>query len=92
MKVAYQKATSKEEAYKLACDQITEEYIEKFKVHAEIHYNEIVGEIKATGKGFTLTLSFGESDVGVDLDVSFMLRPLKGKVLETIENKIKKTV
>ena len=92
MRISYQKAQNKEEAYKLACDQITEEYIEKFKVHAEIHYNESAGEIKATGKGFTLTLDFGDSDVGVNLDLSFMLKPLKGKVLETIENKIKKTV
>ena len=92
MKIAYQKAENKTEAYRLACEQITEEYIEKFKVHADIHYNESNGEIKATGKGFTLTLCFEEKDVAVDLDLSFMLKPLKKKILETIENKIKRTV
>ena len=92
MKIEYVKADSKEQAYELATAQITDEYIAKFNVKAEVTYNKDSGEIEAKGKGFTLTLSFAESAVTVDLKLSFLLKPLKGKVMGTIETKIKKTV
>ena len=92
MKVKFSKAKSSTEAYKLACAEITEDYIDKFKVKADIHYNEEEAIIKATGKGFTLVLSFSETEAEVKLDLSFLLKPLKNKVLDTIEHKLKKTV
>ena len=92
MKIDYIKASSKDEAYELATAQITDEYIAKFNVKADVTYKKETGEIEAKGKGFTLTLNFNDSSVNVDLKLSFLLKPLKGKVMGTIENKIKKTV
>mgnify|MGYP005645454031 CR=1 FL=1 len=92
MKIDYIKAESKDHAYELATAQITDEYIAKFKVKAEVNYNKDAGKIEAKGKGFTLTLSFDDSAVTVELKLSFLLKPLKGKVMGTIEKKIKKTV
>lgn len=91
LSVNYSIAQSADEAYELAKAQITPEYVAKFNVPADITYpgNHT---INAKGKGFELTLKFEEDRCLVDLDLSFLLKPVKGKVLETVENKLKKTV
>jgi hypothetical protein len=92
MKINYEKANSQIEAFDLAIAQITDEYIAKFNVKADVTYNKEDGTIEAQGKGFTLTLSFDDNSVTVGLKLSFLLKPLRGKVMGTIENKIRKTV
>ncbi len=92
MKVPYQKAKNASEAYALASEQITDEYIEKFKVSTELKYDDANKKITATGKGFTLQLDFGESACDVNLELGFLFKPLRGKIMETIERKIKKHV
>ena len=91
-KVNYQKAKDASEAFAIAKEQITGDYINKFKVKTELSYDEANKKIIATGKGFTLTLAFGASACDVSLELGFLYKPLKGKVLETIEHKIKKHV
>lgn len=92
LKVRYSKLSSREEAYKEACSIITPEYIEKWKVKADITYDESSSKIKAKGKGFALELAFKEEAAEVSCDLSFMLKPFKKTVLETIENKLKKHI
>ncbi|MCF8058495.1 MAG: hypothetical protein K9K67_04310 [Bacteriovoracaceae bacterium] len=92
IRVPYAKLTNKEEAYKVACSLITPEYIEKWKIKAEISYIESSHLIKATGKGFTLELAFNDTEAQVKCDLSLMLRPFKKTVLETIENKLKRHI
>lgn len=92
MKVHYSKAKSKQEAYELACEQITDEYVAKFNVNANISYDPHAGKIEAKGPGFTLTLVFDQQECQVNLDLTFLLRPLKGKVLNAVEKKLKYTV
>ena len=91
LKVKYSVAQSAEEAYNLARAQITPEYVAKFNVPADITYPGS-NVISAKGKGFELVLTFEEDQCLVDIDLSFFLKPVKGKVLETVENKLKKTV
>jgi hypothetical protein len=90
--VNYSKAGNKDEAFDLAKAQITPEYIEKFKVKAGVDYDKTAGKMIATGKGFTLTLSFGKSSVDAKLELSFFLKAFKGKILETLERKLTKNV
>jgi hypothetical protein len=92
MEINYTKANSKDEAYDLAVAQITDEYIAKFNVKADVSCLKDDAKIEAQGKGFTLTLTFKEKSVTIDLKLSFLLKPLKGKVMGTIENKLRKTV
>ncbi|PIK15516.1 polyhydroxyalkanoic acid system family protein [Halobacteriovorax sp. JY17] len=92
LSVNYNKATSKTEAYELAKAQITPEYVDKFNVKAEIEYNEAAHSMKATGKGFTLDLQFEEDRCDVSLKLSLILKPLKKKILGTIEKKLEKNV
>tara|TARA_R110000868_G_scaffold75979_1_gene218889 strand:- start:2598 stop:2882 length:285 start_codon:yes stop_codon:yes gene_type:complete len=92
VKVPYTNATNADEAFAIAKNQITGDYVDKFKVKTELSYDESAKKIIATGKGFTLTLAFGPSDCEVSLDLGFLYKPLKGKILETVQHKIKKHV
>ncbi|OIQ15904.1 MAG: hypothetical protein BM556_16540 [Bacteriovorax sp. MedPE-SWde] len=91
LSVKYYVASSASEAFELAKAQITPEYVAKFNVPANITYpgNHT---INAKGKGFDLSLFFEETECRVEIKLSFLLKPVKGKVLDTIENKLKKTV
>ena len=92
LSVPYSVSSNPDEAYKNAQAQITPEYIAKFNVKADINYDEASKKIEASGKGFTLTLSFKDSETHADLKLSLLLKPLKGKILETIERKLSKHV
>ena len=91
-KINYQQVKNADEAFAKVKSVITPEYIEKFQVKADIAYDEKNKKVKASGSGFTLELGFFSDHCLVDLDLSFLLRPLKGKVLEKIENQIKKNL
>ncbi len=87
---SYKKVGSKDEAYEKVKSEITPEYVEKFKVKADIDYNDSDKTIKAKGKGFGLDIIFKEDKVELGLDLSFLLKPLKSKILESFERKIEK--
>ena len=92
MKINYQKVTNAEDAYKTARALITPEYIEKFQVKADLTYDDAAKKVTAKGSGFTLELCFLQDHCDMDLDLSFLLRPLKGKILEKLEGQIKKNL
>jgi hypothetical protein len=87
-KVSYKQCSTAADAYEKACAHITPEYIEKFQVKAEVTYDKPALGMQAKGKGFTLNLSFNDSGCEVSLDVSFLLKPIKGKVLDRIEREL----
>lgn len=90
--VAYTQSSNKEEAFENAKAQITEEYIAKFNVKADITTDKEAGTIKASGKGFDLTLQFTDSETQITAKMGILLKPFKGKVIETIERKLTKYV
>jgi hypothetical protein len=92
LRVPYSKLGTKEDAYNEAKSIITPEYIAKWKVKADISYDEPNTKMKATGKGFTLELIFADNEAQVKCDLSLMLKPFKKTVLETVENKLKRHI
>ncbi len=90
--VKYNQAKDKDDAFARAKAKITPEYVEKFQVKADINYDEAASKMTAKGKGFTLTLDFSEASVGVNLDVSLLLRPLKGKIVDKIKRELERNV
>jgi len=92
VKVPYTNSKNADEAFATAKSQITGDYVDKFKVKTDLSYDETGKKIIATGKGFTLTLAFMATECEVSLDLGFLYKPLKGKILETIESKVKKHV
>lgn len=92
LKINYQNMTNADDAFKKVKSIITPEYIEKFQVKADVSYDEVAKKVKAVGTGFTLELGFFPDHCNVDIDLSFLLRPLKSKILEKIEGQIKKNL
>ena len=88
LKLAYQKASNAHEAFKIIQTNITAETIAKYKVKAELDYDEEAKKIVATGKGFSLTMLFQDDHASLDLDVSFLLKPLKGQILGSLEKQM----
>ncbi|NOT80714.1 MAG: hypothetical protein HOP07_17145 [Bacteriovoracaceae bacterium] len=92
IKIDYLNMKDSNEAYQKVKTLITPEYIEKFQVKADINYDDDKKIVKAKGTGFTLVLCFLDQHCDVDLDLSFLLKPLKSKILEKIERQIKKNL
>ena len=92
LKVPYKNLSNADDAYRLACQLITPEYIQKWKVKADVTRNDDLRVITANGKGFTLTLTFKEDAAVVDCDLSFMLKAFKKTILEAISNKLEKNI
>ena len=46
--------------------------------------------IEGKGKGFGVKLSFSEQAVDIYVDLSFMLKPIKGKIIDGIESELRK--
>ena len=90
-KVNFNKASSKAEAYELVKARITPEYIQKWKVNADLSYDPS-DKIVAKGKGFTLTMSFSDSDCEVSLELGMLLKPLKSMINGEVEKQITNTI
>jgi hypothetical protein len=92
LKIPYNNLSNADDAYRLACELITPEYIEKWKVKAQVATDDTARAITATGKGFTLSLEFTQDEAIVACDLSFMLKAFKGTILEAIGSKLKKHI
>lgn len=90
--VSYQKCNNANEAYQEVKKAITPETIEKFKVSAELDYDDASRQVKASGKGFELMINFTDTEAQVQLSLSLMLRPFKSKILEGLEKQLKRIV
>ncbi len=68
------------------------EVIEKFGVKADVQTDDANSTFSAKGSGFEAKIQFTETEAIVNVDLGFLLKPFKGKILETIEKQIKKVV
>ena len=90
--VSYHKVSSANEGYKLA-SQILQGEEAKSKFPVKIDFSFIDGpepKVIGTGKGFEVTLRFSESKVFVELNLKLMLKPLRGRILDSLTDEIKR--
>lgn len=92
LKVNYNSTKDKNDAYEMVEKAITPDYIHQWKVRAEISYKPDKHIIYAKGKGFELVLAFKDSHIDVDLNVSFILKPLGKKFLKSINEELMRVV
>lgn len=91
LKVPYANISDKKQAYESA-KKLIPEVIQKFGVKADVKNDDGLNTINAKGSGFEAKIEFADKEALVKVDLSFLLKPLKGKILETIEKQIKKVV
>lgn len=75
-----------------AAKKLVPEAMAKFGVSADVKTDEATSTLTAKGSGFEAKITFTDSEAQVKLDLGFLLKPLKGKVLEALEKQIKKVV
>ena len=90
--VSYSKVNTQEDAYALAKEHITPEFVSQFKEKSEINFDEQSKTVEAQGSGFTLTIHLEQGHAEVLLKLSFLLRALKGKVLGKVEKELQKVL
>lgn len=90
--VAYNNADNKEAAYAAVKEYITPETLEKWKVKADVNYDDGGQKVHAKGKGFELNINFLDTEVQAELKLSLLLKPLKGKIEEGLEKQLRRVV
>jgi hypothetical protein len=91
LKVPYSNITDKKQGFD-AAKKLIPEVIAKFGVKADTKIDDAQSLIEAKGTGFSAHIKFTETEAQVKVDLNFLLKPLRGKILETIEKQIKKVV
>lgn len=91
LKIPYASVTDKKLAYD-AAKKVIPEAISKFGVKADVKLNDSDTSLSAKGTGFEVSVRFEDKHVEVKMDLSFLLKPMKGKILEVLEKQIKKVV
>ncbi len=91
MRIDYVKSGNATEALENVKTNISEEHLEKMQVKADITDNGS-DLLEAKGKGFDLTVKFYENYLDLDLNLSFMLKPFKGKIVGYLEREVKKVI
>lgn len=91
LKVPYSQITDRKQGYEKA-KQLIPEVIQKFGVSADVKNDDANTSMSAKGSGFEARIEFKETEAVVNLDLGFLLKPFKSKILETIEKQIKKVV
>ena len=91
MRIDYDKSSNAKEALANVKANISEEHLEKMQVKAEITDNGS-DLLEAKGKGFDFTVNFHDNYLEMDLSLSFMLKPFKGKILGYLEKEVKKVI
>lgn len=92
IKIPYSQVTNSDEAFSKVKGKITPDYLSQFKVSADVKYDDSKKTIKATGKGFELEMLFNDKGCDINLDLAFMLKPFKNKILEKIEDQVKQNI
>jgi hypothetical protein len=91
LKVPYSQITDKKQGYEQA-KKLIPEVISKFGVNADVKNDDATTTLRAKGSGFEAKIEFKETEAIVSVDLGFLLKPFKGKILDTIEKQIKKVV
>jgi hypothetical protein len=91
LKVPYSQITDRKQGYDQA-KKLIPEVIAKFGVTADVKNDDANTSLSAKGSGFEARIQFNEKEAVVSVDLGFLLKPFKGKILETIEKQIKKVV
>lgn len=91
LKIPYSQITDKKQGYDQA-KKLIPEVITKFGVSADVKNDDAASTLVAKGSGFEAKIEFRETEAIVNVDLGFLLKPFKGKIMDTIEKQIKKVV
>ena len=91
LKIPYTQITDKKQGYESA-KKLIPEVISKFGVNADLKTDDASNTLTAKGSGFEAKMVFLETEAVVSVDLGFLLKPFRGKIMDTLEKQIKKVV
>ena len=91
LKIPYAQVTDKSQAFE-GTKKLLPSLLNKFGVTAQVEADDVLFSLKAKGSGFEAQIHFHETEAEVRLNLGLLLKPFKGKILETLEKQIKKIV
>lgn len=92
MRIDYKNVSTIEDAFKKVSMNVSESRLKSMGIDAKIKREEDISRISAEGKGFELTISFYEDHCYMDLNLSFLLKPLRSKIEDKISEQLIKLV
>ena len=90
VKIPYKNVSNKEEAFNAVKAAVTPELLAKWQVSADVTYGDYT--VNAKGKGFNLNVDFHDDYCEVSVDLGFLLKPFKGKILEGVQKQFNRVV
>ena len=92
--VWYNKASNAQEGFNLASNFLRSADA-KSKFPVEIDFSFLNGEnpqVVGKGKGFEVILSFYDQQVSIELKLKLLLKPLRGKIIDSLTDEIKRVL
>ena len=87
--IPYTKSQSAQEAYSIVREKVPKT-LAKWKITADINWDESSERVSAKGKGFAMEMTFEERQVLAEITLSFPLSMLKKTILPALKEEFKK--
>ncbi len=91
-KYQYRQVSNSQDAYDKVCLGLTPEYMSSFEVPATKSCNDKTKMVTISGSGFCVDFNFDESEVIVTMKLSFLLKPLKSKIVKGLTVEFEKVL
>lgn len=88
--IPYSKTTSKQQAYSVIKENVSQQLLENFKIKAELGFDDANTVIKAKGKGFALNLEFFDDKAVMNLSLGLLLKAVESKVSQKVRHQLEK--
>ncbi len=92
MRISYSQCKNEKDAFDKVKKTITADYLSRWRVDADLHYDEVLRRIKAKGPGFSLELRFSQDSCELLIEMGILLMPFKKKVSAEIISELEKVV
>lgn len=90
LKIPYVAVKNRQEAFKIVQDFLTNDGLSSIPVKPTLQFMPEKNLIIAQGSGFKICAIFEPEFLAVSLDLSFLYKAFKGKVISMLENQLKK--
>ena len=87
--IPYGKSKTAEEAYSIVREKVPE-VLSKWKITADITWEDSSRQVSAKGKGFAMDMKFEEGQVLAEVTLSFPLSVMKKTILPALKGEFEK--
>ena len=90
--VEYKQSKNQKIAFNKAKKRLSPNLFKQYKIEVDLSFDDENFQILGTGKGFDVSCYFYNDHLQFDVNLSLLLRPLKGKIESSILKELEKNV